>query len=723
MIKILQQYKSRLQAYKTRIFPFLLWGSISPVVLRVDLFAGITGALVLVPKAMAYAQLSGLPVYYGLYAAFIPTIIGALWGSSRQLLTGPVAVISLMTASALLPLAVAGSDEYIVLAFLLALLVGVIQLSMGLFKLGMIVNFISHPVIVGFINAAAIIIGMSQFNKLLGIPLGRSDSFLYDLWEMLRLIGDTHLPTLGMGLLALAIMVAMKKYTPEAIGRTNVLVAVAIATLLSAAVGFEQNRTITLEQVADHGVREKLTAIMRLNASLKEGNGVMAGKSHQFREAQKADASIDTLLTLEYEIKKLKNELITMESRFKQNLNEAREFNFEFVSTADKDLGIAFLAGQVPQGVRHDGHVYYVKKVENGKIKLVGGGEVVGDIPPGLPGFKLPHISWDGIVQLLSAAFVIAMVAFMEAISMAKAMATKTKQRLDANQELIGQGLANITGSCFQSYPVTGSFSGSAINLQAGATTGIASVINGLFVGITLLLLTTYLYHLPQAVLSVIIIMAVTSLIHFSAIKRAWIANRNDGIVAIVTFVMTLAFAPHLEEGVLVGAGLALGLYLYRTMQPRVAILARHADGTLRDAQVFNLKLCDDISMIRFDGSLYFANTAHFEDKVMERVALKPELKFVIVVGDGINQIDASGEEMLMHLTQRLHDSGVEMLFTGLKKQVMDVIQNTGFHDEVGAHHFYRTVEQALDYVWRQLGNDHEVDCPLNVVCQIDAHK
>ena len=159
-----------------RIFPFLRWFPIGAEVLRADLIAGMIGALVLVPKAMAYAQLSGLPVYFGLYAAFIPAIVGALWGSSRQLLTGPVAVISLMTASALAPFALAGTDQYIALALLLALLVGIIQISMGAFKLGVIVNFISHPVIIGFINAAAIIIALSQFNKLLGIPLGRSDS-------------------------------------------------------------------------------------------------------------------------------------------------------------------------------------------------------------------------------------------------------------------------------------------------------------------------------------------------------------------------------------------------------------------------------------------------------------------------------------------------------------------------------------------------------------------
>ena len=353
-------------------------------------------------------------------------------------------------------------------------------------------------------------------------------------------------------------------------------------------------------------------------------------------------------------------------------------------------------------------------------MKLVGGGEVVGKIPSGLPSLSIPRLSWDGIMQLISAAFVIALVAFMESISMAKAIATRTKQRVDANQELIGQGLANVGGSFFQSYPVTGSFSGSAINLQAGAKTGFASVFNGVFVGLTLLLLTAYLYHLPQAVLSVIIILAVGSLLHVNSIKRAWQANRQDGIVAVTAFVLTLVFAPHLDKGVLAGALLALILYLYRTMQPRVAVLARHPDGTLRDAETYQLRTCDEIALIRFDGELYFANTSYFEDKIMERVALKSGLRYVIVVGDGINNVDASSEEMLAHLTERLHATGIEVLFAGLKKQVTDVFARTGLYKEIGETHFFRTVEQALDHAWKQLGGDHEADCPLNIVCPVN---
>jgi SulP family sulfate permease len=298
-------------------------------------------------------------------------------------------------------------------------------------------------------------------------------------------------------------------------------------------------------------------------------------------------------------------------------------------------------------------------------------------------------------------------------------MATKTRQRLDANQELIGQGVANILGSLTHSYPTSGSFSRSAVNISSGAITGFSSVVTSTIVVITLLWLTPLLYHLPQATLAAVIMMAVVGLINVKAVRHAWQANKQDGIVAVVSFVLTLAFAPHLDKGILIGAGLALILYLYRTMQPRVAVLARHSDGTLRDAEAYGLKTCDSISMVRFDGELYFANTSYFEDKVMERVAAKPDLRYVIVVGDGINQIDATGEEMLSHLVERLGKSGIHLIFTGLKKQILDVITRTGLHGKIGAERFFRTEDQALEYVWKVLGNDHEVDCPLNVVCPV----
>jgi SulP family sulfate permease len=199
------------------------------------------------------------------------------------------------------------------------------------------------------------------------------------------------------------------------------------------------------------------------------------------------------------------------------------------------------------------------------------------------------------------------------------------------------------------------------VNINAGAVTGMSSVFTGLFVLLTLLFLTPLLYHLPQAVLAAVIIMAVVGLVNFAAIKHAWQASRHDGIAAIVTFVATLAAAPHLDSGILVGAGLAIGLYLYRTMTPRVAILGRHADGTLRDARLHNLPAIEVVTAVRFDGRLYFANVAFFEDAILEAVAANPKAHYLLVVGEGINELDASGEEVMHHLVERLRGNGVNM--------------------------------------------------------------
>lgn len=326
-------------------------------------------------------------------------------------------------------------------------------------------------------------------------------------------------------------------------------------------------------------------------------------------------------------------------------------------------------------------------------------------IPAGLPSIKMPTFNLDALGSLLSAALVISLVGFMEAISIAKAIAAKTRQRLDPNQELIGQGLANVVGSLTQAFPVSGSFSRSAVNMNSGAKTGMSSVITALIVLVALLFLTPLLYHLPQAVLAAIIIMAVIGLVNFQAVKHAWQASRHDGIAAGVTFFATLAFAPHLDKGIMVGAGLALGLYLYRTMTPRVAILGRYKDGTLRDIRVNpDLPTSKHMVAIRFDGSLYFANVAYFEDAVLEAVANHPDAKYVLVVGDGINQLDASGEEVIHHLVERLHSIGITLVFSGLKKQVLDVMHATGLFDMIGQNKLFATEELAIAAIYEQLG-------------------
>jgi SulP family sulfate permease len=290
---------------------------------------------------------------------------------------------------------------------------------------------------------------------------------------------------------------------------------------------------------------------------------------------------------------------------------------------------------------------------------------------------------------------------------MAKALAAQTKQRLDPNQELIGQGLANIGGSFFQSYPAAGSFTGSAINLQAGAKTGFAMVFNGLFVAVTLLFLTSYLYHLPKAVLAVIILLAVTSLITPAALKHTWQASKMDGVVAAVTFTVTLLAAPHLDKGILVGAGMALVLFLYSTMKPRIAILGRHPDGSLRDLGVFpELPRSESVIALRFDGRLYFANVSYFEDAVLEVVAANPQAKYLLIVSDGINSLDSSGEEVVHHIVERLRSSGIEIVFSGLKKQVRDVMQATGLETLIGAGAFFPNEDAAFNAIGIALGVD-----------------
>ena len=699
-----------------RFFPFLLWFPVSVSVLRGDLIAGITGALVLVPKAMAYAQLSGLPLHFGLYTAFVPAILGALWGSSRQLATGPVAIISLMTAAAVTPIALPNTEEYIGLALLLTLLVGVIQFALGMVKLGRLVNFVSHPVILGFMNAAAIIIGLSQLDMLLGIPKGRSDFFLKDVWEMLQYLPQTHLPTLAMSLFALALMLVMKRIAWLA--KASVLIAVVVTTMASYLVGFEQTTSAQPGDIVTPEARSMVTDYDSVNQRIERLNADGTRLAARLRQSEKeGDARQAADLRHQIDLLKLDIQALTAENSVR--LPTIRRMHF--VRGIEEDSSQRFFRDDsLPDGTVTDGRKWHIKKVDNGKIQLVGGGDVVGRVPTGLPSFRLPTLSLDAVLQLTTVALIIALVAFMESISMAKAMASKNKQRIDPNQELIGQGLANIGGSFFQSYPACGSFTGSAINLQAGAQTGFAMVFNGIFVAATLLFLTPFLYHLPKAVLAVIILLAVTGLVTPQALKHTFKANRADGVVALVTFVITLLAAPHLDKGIMIGAALSIGLYLYRTMAPRVAVLGRHTDGTLRDIKVNSqLGTSPLVTAVRFDGSLYFANIAYFEDAVLASVARHREARYLLMVSDAINYIDSSGEEMIHHLVTQLRASGVELVFSGLKKQILDVMRATGLEKLIGEQNIFATENQALAAIARRLGEEAKND-PLFTVPDVD---
>jgi SulP family sulfate permease len=560
-----------------RIFPFLRWlpEVRQPGVLRRDLIAGITVATVLVPQAMAYARLAGLPPVYGLYAAFLPPVVAAFWGSSRHLATGPVAMASLISAAAIMPLATPGSDLFISYAILLAVMVGALRLMLGLLRLGVLVNLLSGPVVVGFTNAAALIIASSQLHYVLGVTAHRGAFHFETVASVLAGARQAHAATLGMALLAGLILVLLRSRNEK------ILVAVVVTTVLAWVTGYS--------------------------------------------------------------------------------------------------------------------------------------GEIVGEIPSGLPAFSLPAFDLSVAAQLLPGAVTLTLIGLMEAMSIAKTIATRSKQHIDVNQELIGQGLSNLVGGLFGSYAVSGSFSRSAINFASGGVTGLSSAVTSAVVMLTLLLLTPLFHFLPQATLAMIIILAVLSLIRIEPIREAWRVSRRDGVFAVLTFAITLALAPQLHWGIIVGVGLSLAGFLQRTMRPHFAYLARHPDGALVDADAHGLALDPRIAIIRFDGRLYFGAAGFFEDKVLEMLVRLPELRYLILDAGGINQIDATGIQTLRRVVRDLHDIGVDVHLTRVKHRVYELLAATGLEAEIGEDHFHDWNQHALEHLWDQMEPAYRAQSPLNV--------
>lgn len=554
-----------LDAVWPRIFPFLQWWPlVNRHTLKVDLIAGLTVALVAIPQSLAYAQLAGVPAYYGLYATLLPVIIGAIFGSSLLLSTGPVAMTSLLTAASIMPLATYGTDQFYSYVILMALLSGLFQVGLGLARMGVLLNFLSYPVLRGFINAAAIIIGLSQLPPMLGLSLKNSTHFMSDVLHVVINFDAMHFLSLVFGISSLLLMVLMKRFTPKLPG---VLIVVALTTFISYAIGF-----------------------------------------------------------------------------------------------------------------------------------AVEGGKVVGAIPQGLPGLSIPPLDWKASIHMLPTAFVIALISFMEAMSSSKIIAIKTRTQWDENQELIGQGLAKVSAAFSHAMPVSGSFSRSALNLAAGAATGMSSIFTAAAVLITLLFFTPLLHHLPKPVLAAVIMMAVANLVNFRTIKESWVASKQDGIAAIVTFVATLAFAPNIQNGILTGILLSLTLFLVRTMKPRIVVLGLGKDGFLRDAERFNLpKFHPKVTAIRFDGQLYFANVSYFEESILYLVSHDPDLKYILVVANGINGLDASGVDMLQNLVDRLKQNEIALIFCSIKGTVSDVMQRTGLLDKIGPRNIFHSEKAALE--------------------------
>jgi len=704
-----------------KIFPFLDWfKGYSTTHLRLDFVSGLTVALVLVPQSMAYAQLAGLPAYYGLYAAFLPPLIASIFGSSRQLATGPVAVVSLMTATALEPLATAGGEAFIAYAILLALLVGVFQFLLGVLKLGVVVNFLSHPVINGFTNAAALIIASSQLSKLFGVNVDKAEHHYETIFNVIKAaISYTHWPTLALAILAFFIMILLKRINPRI---PNVLVAVLVTTVISWAIGFEHNYNAKMSQIDNPEARELIEEFNSAIRGIDKKSELRFELSAQLARAEeeKGERSV-TALELHHRTRILSVEIAELKETAHELREKLRNVHLKGVMQ-DGELHFYGIDEDTPD-LSSDGRNWRLKVgnccLEGSAIVLTGGGAVVGEIPRGLPGFKPPVLDWNIVFSIFPMAVIISLLGFMEAISIAKAMAARTGQRLDPNQELIGQGLSNIGGSFFHSYAVSGSFSRSAVNIQAGAVTGLSNVFSSLVVVATLLFFTPLLYHLPQAVLAAIIMMAVIGLVNVKGFIHAWEAQKYDGIIGIITFFTTLAFAPHLDRGIMIGVGLSLVLHLLRSMKPDIALLSLHSDGTFRNRRRFKLAQCRHIALIRYNGSLYFANVNYLEEQILERINRMPDLKHIIIVGNGINELDASGEDMLAVLLGRIREAGYDISFSGLNDSVLDVLRRTHLYETIGEDHLYRNATRAVNGVHTQahLGSDED-PCPLKEVVE-----
>ena len=608
----------------TKLFPFLLWikDLSKPKTIKADIIAGVTVGFVIVPQSMAYAQLAGLGPQYGLYASFLPVLIGAIMGSSRQLSTGPVAVVSLLTAAALGEI-VTDPSSYAVYAALLALIVGLFQFSLGILRLGFVINFLSHPVVTGFTNAAAIIIGASQLPKVFGIRVINSNDTEWVGWcqpmsfiERMENVDSNGLHT---------ICNADQSYET-------------IARLLEAALFYTHLPTLAMALMGVLGIVVLQRFFPRMPA----------------------------ILTV------------------------------AVVSTA-----ASFLIDYEAMG-----------------------GAIVNSIDiDGLFSFKIPSFDFNAMGTLFIYAITISLIGFMEAISVAKSMAATTKQRLDVNQELIGQGLSNIASSFFQGYAVSGSFSRSAVNLTAGAVTGFSSVVTAIIVGLTILWLTPLLYHLPQATLAAIILMSVVNLVHFSPLRHAWKVEKHDGWVGLLTFIMTLIFAPHLENGIAFGIIMSLGLFLYRTMEPNFTELSVQKGSIIASRFIDDTaEVSNAVKIAKWSGSLYFANAAYFETKLLELISNNKELKYIIVDVASIVQVDASGEQVLRNLVESCSDSGVEILFARTDRLEAELYRS-GFKKRFGENRFFDLRADALKHVWQELEaneQEQELDEEQDHILDID---
>jgi len=543
-----------------------------------DIIAGIIVASLLIPQSMAYALLAGLPPQVGLYASITPAILYPLLGTSRVLAVGPVAVDSLMVGAAVAQLAPQDSPQYLAFALTLAFLVGMIELALGLLRLGFLVNFLSRSVISGFISGAALIIAFSQVKHLFGLSVPRTTSFFESLAALVRNLPQTNGVALALGGMSVAILLYFNRPLVKLLKRR----------------GWSDQKILPVSKSAP------LLVVI-----------------------------LGTLLVWSLQL--------------------------------DETAGI----------------------------------KVVGEIPQGLPPLTLPLLDVPALRLLLPTALAIALVGYMEGFAGGQALASKRREKIDPNQELIAFGAANLGASFTGGYPVTGGVSRSVVNFSAGANTGLASIITGCLLAVTVLFLTGLFYFLPQACLAAIIITAVYKLIDLGTFRRMWSYDRADGVAWLATFVIVLSLG--VETGIIIGAVIALGLHLWRTSHPHIAIVGRLGDSEhIRNEERYSVTTSPQVLAVRMDESLYCANAKYLENFLNREIADRPQLQSVLLVCSAVNVIDASALEILETLLVDLKGLGIAFYLSEVKGPVMDKLVKIGFIDQLGKDHVFLTTDQAM---------------------------
>jgi SulP family sulfate permease len=522
----------------------------------------------LIPQGMAYAMIAGLPPVYGLYAAIFPQLIYAIMGSSRQLAVGPVAMDSLLVATTLNTMAIVDTQHYISLAIFLAFFMGVIQVFLGLIKFGFLVNFLSKPVINGFTSAAAIIIGLSQLNHMLGVEISQGNvlqALIQSIWEVRT---EIHLLTLMITLGSIFLIFGIKRFSKK--------IPVALVVVI-----------------------------------------------------------LTTLLTSQL------------------NWNE---------------MGLS----------------------------------IVGTIPSGLPAFNFQWIAVEDIYPLFPMALTLSLIAFLEAISIAKAIEVKeNKETVDPNQELIALGAANVFGSFFQSYPTTGGFSRTAVNHESGAQTGVAAIISAAVVGLTLVFFSSWFYYLPKPVLGAIILTAVINLVDLKYPYQLWSSHREEFFILLFTFLITLFMG--IMEGVLLGTLASLSLMVYRSSQPHIAILGR-IKGTkhYRNIHRFTeeVETFPGVLILRFDGQLFFGNHSYFKKQIVDLLGRETKkIRYLVIDASPINYIDASASNTLNHWIQNLNKEGITVLWVNVIGPIRDLFFKNGMLKKIGKKNLFYSLDSAVKYI------------------------